>query len=394
MKVTVEDICNFPEFTNLKVIAGKGGLNNPIERCGILDYEFVDGVKNKWASTNFRVENMIVVTSFLYAKDNDYLILDAVKKLVSRKCNGLIIKNIFNLPIRENVIRYADTMNFPIILMEGSDIYYEDLIILINERVKHYESLYYRESKVDEMFRNSGNNEALERIAYEINPSFKSDIIAMYFESLSDFPVEKYPEMEGKILGKGILTALDSMFYYKGGFFVVLSRDMFSTVDERILTKPVLDAFGESLEDFKVGISSVHHLLYQLRNCLEESRYATKLKKVNNKNIMLYEELGLYKVILPFCESNIMKEFARTYIKPLEEYDLETNGNLLDTAVEFVLNDGDLQKTAEAMIQHKNTIRYRLKNISSIIGINIFETKHYETLSHAIRIYLCNDNNL
>ena len=41
----------------------------------------MEGVKNKWASTNFRVENMIVVTSFLYAKDNDYLILDAVKKL-------------------------------------------------------------------------------------------------------------------------------------------------------------------------------------------------------------------------------------------------------------------------------------------------------------------------
>ena len=28
MKVTVEDVCNFPEFTNLKLIAGKGGLNN------------------------------------------------------------------------------------------------------------------------------------------------------------------------------------------------------------------------------------------------------------------------------------------------------------------------------------------------------------------------------
>ncbi len=392
MKVTVEDICNFPEFSNLKVIAGKGGLNNPVERCGVLDYEFVEGVKNKWANTNFRVENMIVVTSFLYAKDNDYLILDAIKKLASRKCHGLIIKNIFNLPIRENVIRYADTMNFPIILIEGSDIYYEDLIILINERVKHYESLHYRESKVDEMFRNPSNNEALEKIAYEINPSFKSDIIAMYFESIDDFAPEKYHEMESKILRKGILTALDSMFYYKGGFFIVLSRDMFHTVDERVLTEAVLEAFGDSIDRFNVGISSVHHLLYQLKNCLEESRYAAKLKKISQKQIMLYEELGLYKVILPFCESDIMKDFAREYIKPLEDYDLETNGNLLETAIEYVLNDGDLQKTAESMIQHKNTIRYRLKNISNIIGFNIFETKHYETLSCAVRIYICNDN--
>ena len=28
MKVTVEDISNFPEFADLKLIAGRGGLNN------------------------------------------------------------------------------------------------------------------------------------------------------------------------------------------------------------------------------------------------------------------------------------------------------------------------------------------------------------------------------
>ena len=87
-------------------------------------------------------------------------------------------------------------MNFPIILIEGSDIYYEDLIILINERVKHYESLHYRESKVDEMFRNQCNNETLEKIAYDINPSFKSDMIAMYFESINEFTAEDYVEFE------------------------------------------------------------------------------------------------------------------------------------------------------------------------------------------------------
>ena len=93
MKVTVEDISNFPEFADLKLIAGRGGLNKPVERCGILDYEFVEGVREKWYNTNFRDENMIVMTSFLYAKDNEYLIMDAVKNLASRKCSGLIIKN-------------------------------------------------------------------------------------------------------------------------------------------------------------------------------------------------------------------------------------------------------------------------------------------------------------
>ena len=107
MKLTVEDVCNFPEFPDLRVIAGKGGLNNVIDRCGILDYEFVDGIKEKWYNTNFHEENMIVVTSFLYAKDNDYLIFDAIKSLAARKCSGIIIKNIFRLPISDTAVSYT-----------------------------------------------------------------------------------------------------------------------------------------------------------------------------------------------------------------------------------------------------------------------------------------------
>ena len=391
MRITVEDICNFPEFSNLRIIAGRGGLDNVVERCGILDYEFVDGVKDKWYNTNFREENMIVVTSFLYAKDNDYLILDAVKKLASRKCKGLIIKNIFNLPIRENVIRYADTMNFPIILVEGSDIHYEDLIILINQRVKHYSSVNYRENKVDEILRNGTNNELIEKLAYEINPSFKSDMIALYVEFLEDSSVEAYLKVEDMLLSKNVISTSDSAFYYKGGMFIVLSKDMFTTIDEMVLIKPILDAFEGDLGKFRIGVSTVHHLVYQIKQCFEEAKYAASLKTGIEKNIMLYEDLGIYKIILPFCDNEIMKEFARKYIKPLEDFDLETNGNLLETAVGYVLNDGDLQKTADAMIQHKNTIRYRLKNISNILEMNIFETKNYETLSCAVRIYMCND---
>ena len=84
----------------------------------------------------------------------------------------------------------------------------------------------------------------------------------------------------------------------------------------------------------------------------------------------------------------------RNYIKPLEDYDLETKGNLLETAINYVLNDADIQKTAQAMLQHKNTIRYRLKNISNIIGMNVFETKNYEILSFAVRIFICNDESI
>ena len=224
MKVTVEDISNFPEFADLKLIAGRGGLNKPVEKCGILDYEFVEGVREKWYNTNFRDENMIVMTSFLYAKDNEYLIMDAVKNLTSRKCSGLIIKNIFHLPIHENVIRYADTMNFPILVIEGSNIHFEDLIVLISERIRHYELLHYRESKVDEILRSGSDYRLLESISYDINPTFKTDMVAMFFKAKGQFGPREYLKMEKLIEDSSLMTASDSMFYYRDGFFIIHSR--------------------------------------------------------------------------------------------------------------------------------------------------------------------------
>lgn len=394
MKVTVEDISNFPEFADLKLIAGRGGLNRAVEKCGILDYEFVEGVREKWYNTNFRDENMIVMTSFLYAKDNEYLIMDAVKNLASRKCSGLIIKNIFHLPIHENVIRYADTMNFPILVIEGSNIHFEDLIVLISQRIRHYEFLHYRESKVDEILRSGSNYDLCEKIAYDINPTFKTDMVALFFKAKGHFGPKEYLDMEKLIEDSDLLVASDSMFYYKDGFFIVHSREMFTCVDAEKLARPFIEMFGEAAEGFHIGISAVHHLLWQIKNCFEESKYAASLKNDEETGRMLYEKLGIYKVILPYCGGSIMREFCRDYIKPLEDYDLETKGNLLETAISYVLNDGDIQKTADAMVQHKNTIRYRLKNISNVIGINVLETKNYEILSFAVRIYICNDENI
>ena len=394
MKVTVEDISNFPDFSGLKLIAGQGGLNRAVEKCGILDYEFVTGVRENWRGTNFRDENMIVMSSFLYAKDNEYLIMDAVKNLASRKCSGLIIKNIFHLPIHENVIRYADTIKFPILVIEDSNIHFEDLIIIISERIKHYELLHYRESKVDEILRCGNNHQLCEKTAYDINPTFKTDMIAIFFKAKGIFEPKDYLEIE-KIAEKSkVLTAADSLFYYKDGFFVVRSSDMFSTVDAEKLCIPVIDIFRGVIDDFSVGVSAVHHLLWQIKNCFEEARYAASLNKGTDLEFLLYENLGIYKVILPYCNESVMREFCREYIKPLEDYDLETKGSLLKTAVAYVMNDGDIQKTADAMAQHKNTIRYRLKNISNVIGINVFETQNYEILSFAIRIFVCNNENI
>ena len=58
---------------------------------------------------------------------------------------------------------------------------------------------------------------------------------------------------------------------------------------------------------FRVGISAVHHLLWQIKNCFEESKYAASLDSGEASGYVLYENLGIYKVILPYCTDSVIE---------------------------------------------------------------------------------------
>ena len=104
MRLTIQDITNFPILDKLHLVAGKGGLKNPVTHCGILDYEYDKDVSSKYYDYNYQMDGFLTLTSFLYAKNDPNLIFDAVKKLVSKKGSGLIIKNIFNLWHNRNML--------------------------------------------------------------------------------------------------------------------------------------------------------------------------------------------------------------------------------------------------------------------------------------------------
>jgi len=63
VKFTVADMLHYPEFSGLKLLAGTNGLDNPIERCGFLDYEYDKTLENKYTKISF-LPNQLVLTSF------------------------------------------------------------------------------------------------------------------------------------------------------------------------------------------------------------------------------------------------------------------------------------------------------------------------------------------
>ena len=100
-----------------------------------------------------------------------------------------------------------------------------------------------------------------------------------------------------------------------------------------------------------------------------------------------YDELGVYRFLIPTMYSVNTKERMEEYLKPLLE---DANADLLETAVAYIQCHGDVEETAKKMICHKNTIRYRMSRVQEILDAEGADKDFYESLFIAVRLYLLN----
>lgn len=388
MHPTVSEIYHKFESDGLTLLTGTGGLNNPVASCGILDYEYEEGVVEKYSRIHFR-KNQLILTSFFYAKDNEFLISKAIKTLKQRGCSGLIVRNVFHLAIRENIIRYADSIGFPIFVLNQSKIYFEDLIVAVHELNKSYKSMYSYEDKINYLLAHPDDLQIQLKTITDINPSFESDILTIYFKGKKEFSAKEYVQMEKRFYESNILKNSDTMFYYKNGFMIICTRQMFYGNMIQPLVSSYLSLLSDDHTSFHIGVSSLFHAITDLPSSITESLYSCSFHAEVRKDFVTYEDLGVYQVIIPYVNDEVMKSFLDQYLNPLKDYDAEYQTNLFETALEYVQHHGNILETAQAFNQHKNTIRYRLNKISQVLDCNIIAKENYEKLMIAVRIHIC-----
>ncbi len=381
----LQDLLEVNYFKKMKLISNESGLKNTIVDIGILDYEFDASFNGKHLHDMFH-ENQLALTTFLYAKNNPFLILDAVKYLVGKKASGLVIKNVFKLPIHDSVIRYANSKNFPIILIEDSDMYFEDIIINLNDFVRTFCDLNFKRDSIYKILNQNHTESDILKLGYSINPSFRDIHFCAFIKHLNpkmSIDVDTISqEIEAKTSPKSIITTipLDS------GIITIFSNNSMNFLSDSLDTIKAINRLYSN--NCQIGISSLHHSLSQLLFSAKESIFAGNYVINPENNFQYYDDLGTYQFILPLINSPELRNYSFKIIEPITEYDAENNSNLLETVLAIPVCNGDLHSIAAKLKQHENTIRYRFKKIQQITNLNYFNSFQFEELSIAAKIYI------
>lgn len=386
MLYTVSDLAREYEGS-LRLIAGSDGLAHAVSGVAILDYELMPGLKNKYQRVNFSSDE-IVLSTFLYTKDDPHLITEAVKYLVAKGTSGLVIKNALHIPIPDQAIRYANVRHYPVFLTTDDSLFFDRVIYDVNRHIERLASIDFAQREIDAL-QTEASHEAIVRHIRYLNPSFLNEALAL-FVSFNDSLVQAdYLRVEDVYTKSGLAECCNMLAPYDGGILFVATNDPERAIDRGKTLQElseIVEASGIGKKREGLGMSDILFGDDAVAQAISQALLAHRASRQQDGKPVRYDQLGILRIIMPFAKTPEMRSFSDATLAPVYEYDAEHDGRLARTLSVYIENGQHIEQTAERTGQHPNTIRYRLDKIAALTGLSYKCASEMEQLSLACAI--------
>ena len=94
----------------------------------------------------------------------------------------------------------------------------------------------------------------------------------------------------------------------------------------------------------------------------ETSKTNAVLEHIGRTNeIVFYDQMGFYRMLMAYENTSPMKSFADEVLGEIIAYEKKAHTQLMETMWTYFECDCNLQRTADKLFSHKNTVKYRLQ---------------------------------
>lgn len=368
LNLTVIDLLANPLFSEFRLISGRGGLYNPVMGTGILEYESFQDIDNTFEKGEF------VMTTLSQAKNDPVLAEEQIKYLIKNGACAVAIKTVFYQDIPESVKQYSDDHNTPIFFF--GKVYFDDIIYTVKSILASGHTTDQRNEKLARLISGDISTTESLRFATEINPFFYDNLYAVYaaphvWEEAGEKNFFKELKSRFKEFNKTVNSdqTIYSVIEYNSGIFVIYTIKNPSNDHYMKLVQFINQI---CLRDIRlaIGISNFYQNKSNIGKALKESIYAHTSCLMNNDAILRFDETGLDQILIPARENPWVECYYNKYLEKIKNYDHAHRSNLLETLIEYVKCEGNIQLTAQKLYQHSNTIRYRMEKLRTLWAID------------------------
>jgi purine catabolism regulator len=127
-----------------------------------------------------------------------------------------------------------------------------------------------------------------------------------------------------------------------------------------------------------IGVGQQYPDLMSVPKAYKEAQHALKIGRSTNGpgSITFFAELGIYRMLLQFAQSQDPNEFFCEPLQRLIEYNQQTDKELVKTIAAFLECNGNLTETSNKLFIHRNTLKYRLERIRDITQIDLDDSEN------------------
>lgn len=104
------------------------------------------------------------------------------------------------------------------------------------------------------------------------------------------------------------------------------------------------------------------------------------------KNMLFYEDLGIYTLLFHEGMEGEMEDFSASALGALEAYDERMKGQLFETLEAYFKTGGNLKEMSRDLFLHYNSVLYRLGRIKEILGVDLDDEDQKLNLAIALKI--------
>ncbi len=236
------------------------------------------------------------------------------------------------------------------------------------------------------------------RDSYSILSISIDDLGSRYIASGAD---EGYVQAALELLYKTI-TQLDKshklelIIHEQSENFLILkpqdSHDSHEKVKEQTMAfaRILQEKVNASLGDLTVSIG-VSRFNRDIRKLAEGQQQATSALKygrmlTNGSAIWHYDDLGVYRILCEFEKKAELKSYYDDTIARLDAYDKEHKAELIKTLVAYFDSDCSLQRAADELFIHYNTMRHRMERINEVTGLDVLNSNDRLNLQVGLKI--------
>lgn len=358
MAITLQRLCEKASYLyGLRVLAGAQGMNSPVQ--------WVHVVEDAEAAEFLHGGELIFTTGI--AQQGTEWLLPFAEELRRRGVCGLVVNSgpyLTEMP--SELLAFCNENQFPLM-----DIPWKTRLVDIT---RDFCNQIIRSEKEEEDIGTIFKNlmyypeelpkylPALESHNFDLNGTYR--IVGAKFDCPPEQLTERLRQL--RLMVSRHLPYIQAAFFEgKECLFAVLEN-----LDQEELHR-ILEQFQTEMNTAGSGI----HLavgeatpLQELSAGFRRTAAVLRLAERRNRSPLYYDELGTEKLLISVSDTRVLEEYRRAVLGRLESYDYENGTHFEEILERYLFCDGSVQRVAEEMFVHRNTVNYQINRIKKILG--------------------------